>query len=151
MGTPGGGRRFGWSLVRASPRVAGVVVGLLLLRDNGVGVWFFLGIAVFVLSLPLANPAAWWRYVRTGPDAPQKPDYEDGDFQVTLRAVGGRSIEVIKAVREVTGAGVAEAKGKVDFAPTTIAVGLSEASATRVRERLEQAGATATVTRGPES
>jgi ribosomal protein L7/L12 len=121
----------------------------LALRGVDVGVWFYLGIAVFVVSLPLAKPVAWWRYVRTGHEPSGDQDYaEVGDFHVILRASGTRSFEVVKAVREVSGAGIVEAKSKVDIAPTIIAVGLSEASATRVRARLERAGATATVAEG---
>jgi len=139
-------------LARAAPRIAGLVVGLVLIRRaDDVGVLFLLGITIFVLSLPLGNPAAWWRYVRAGQVRRDEPEYEQGDFRVVLRAAGSRSLDVVKAVREVTGVGAGEAKTKVDIAPTTIAIGLSEASATRVCERLQQAGATAVVVRGPES
>jgi hypothetical protein len=60
---------WGWiggPIARATPRIIGLFVGLALMRGADVGVWFYLGIAVLVLSLPLANPGAWLRYVRTG-------------------------------------------------------------------------------------
>jgi ribosomal protein L7/L12 len=141
------GHALGNSLARAAPRISGLVIGLALMRSSDVGIWLYLGIAVFVVSLPLANPVSWWRYVRTGQKPTLEPEYaEDGDFRVDLHQVPGpRFIEVVKAIREVTGAGLVEAKSKVDSTPSTIADGLSEASATRVRARLERAGATATV------
>ena len=146
------GRALGGSLARATPRVSGLVIGLALMRGADVGVWLYLGVTVFVVSLPLANPGVWWRYVRTGQEPSLEPEYaEGGDFRVDLRSPGPRFIEVVKAIREVTGAGIVEAKSKVDTVPSTIVVGLSEASATRVRARLERAGATATVTEGLDS
>jgi ribosomal protein L7/L12 len=144
------GSALGGSVARAAPRVVGLLVGLALMRGADLGVWFYLGVAVFVGSLPLANPVAWWHYVRTGQGPPLEAEYaEGGDFRVELRAPGPRAIEVVKAVREVTGAGLVEAKSKVDTTPSTVVAGLSEASAGRVRARLERAGANATVAEGP--
>ena len=52
------------AVIRALPRVAGVLIGLLLLRQDGAA---FVVVGAFVLALSvLTNPARWWRYVRTG-------------------------------------------------------------------------------------
>jgi large subunit ribosomal protein L7/L12 len=137
------------TLGRAFPRVAGAAVGLTLERADG-GVLSYLGIVVFVLSV-LTNPARWWRYVRTGVKAEPllaAEFAETGDCSVELQSPGGRPIDVIKALREVTGAGFADAKAKVQTVPSTIAEGLSEESAERVRDRMEHAGATTTTITG---
>jgi ribosomal protein L7/L12 len=143
---------WGWiggPIALATPRIIGLFVGLALMRGADVGVWFYLGIAVLVLSLPLANPGAWLRYVRTGREASVDRQYaEEGDLRVDLQASGPRTIEVVKAVREVTGCGLVDAKRTVDTAPSTIVGGLSEVSAARVRWRLEETGATASVSEG---
>ena len=59
------------------------------------------------------------------------------DFDVVLVDAGSSKINVIKAVREITGLGLKEAKEKVDTAPQTI----KEAEANEIKEKLEAAGA----------
>lgn len=63
------------------------------------------------------------------------------NFTVKLAEVGGSKLGVIKAVREITGLGLKEAKEVVDNAPSDIATDVPEAQATEWKEKLEAAGA----------
>ena len=63
------------------------------------------------------------------------------DFDVVLVDAGSSKINVIKAVREITGLGLKEAKEKVDSAPPTIKEAAPEAEAHEIKEKLEAAGA----------
>lgn len=63
------------------------------------------------------------------------------DFDVVLVDAGSSKINVIKAVREITGLGLKEAKEKVDTAPQTIKEAAPEAEANETKEKLEAAGA----------
>ena len=63
------------------------------------------------------------------------------DFDVVLVDAGSSKIGVIKAVREITGLGLKEAKEKVDSAPQTIQEAAPEAEANEIKEKLEAAGA----------
>ena len=63
------------------------------------------------------------------------------DFDVVLVDAGSSKIGVIKAVREITGLGLKEAKEKVDSAPQTIKEAAPEAEANETKEKLEAAGA----------
>ena len=67
---------------------------------------------------------------------------EKTEFDVVLSAVGANKVQVIKAVREITGLGLVEAKGLVDGAPSTIKEGLSKDDAEAAKTKLEGAGAT---------
>jgi large subunit ribosomal protein L7/L12 len=64
------------------------------------------------------------------------------DFDVVLTAVGDKKIQVIKAVREVTGLGLKEAKEVVDSAPKAVKEGIPAAEAEELKAKLEEAGAT---------
>ena len=68
---------------------------------------------------------------------------EKTEFTVVLKEVGGNKIAVIKAVREITGLGLSEAKALVDGAPSNVKEGLSKEAATEAAEKLKAAGATA--------
>lgn len=70
---------------------------------------------------------------------------EQTEFDVHLEEIGGKKIKVIKAVRELTGLGLKEAKSVVDDAPQNIKEGLSEEEAEEMKEALEEAGATVTL------
>ena len=63
------------------------------------------------------------------------------DCDVVLVDAGSSKINVIKAVREITGLGLKEAKEKVDTAPQTIKEAAPEAEANEIKEKLEAAGA----------
>jgi len=66
---------------------------------------------------------------------------EKTTFDVVLKEVGEKKIQVIKAVREVTSLGLKEAKALVDGAPGAIKEGVSKEEAETVKKKLEEAGA----------
>jgi large subunit ribosomal protein L7/L12 len=63
------------------------------------------------------------------------------EFDVILSAIGDKKVNVIKAVREITGLGLKEAKGLVDGAPSSIKEGVSKEDAEEAKAKLEAAGA----------
>ena len=67
---------------------------------------------------------------------------EKSEFDVVLTAAGEQKVSVIKAVRELTGLGLKEAKDLVDGAPKTIKEGLAKAEADAALKKLIEAGAT---------
>lgn len=70
---------------------------------------------------------------------------EKTEFDVELTAAGAQKINVIKAVREVTGLGLAESKALVDGAPKVVKEKVSKADAETIKKKLEEAGATVTL------
>ncbi len=66
---------------------------------------------------------------------------EKTEFDVILAEVGAEKIKVIKAVREITGLGLAEAKAIVDGAPKAVKEAASKEDAESAKEKLEAAGA----------
>lgn len=70
---------------------------------------------------------------------------EQTEFDVILTKVGQEKIKVIKAVREVTGLGLKEAKALVDEAPSTIKEGIEKADAEAYVAKFTEVGATAEV------
>ena len=66
---------------------------------------------------------------------------EQTEFNVVLADAGEKKVNVIKAVRELTGLGLKEAKEKVDTAPQVIAEGLSKEAAEDAKKKLDEAGA----------
>ena len=68
---------------------------------------------------------------------------EQTEFDVILKKVGQEKIKVIKAVREMTGLGLKEAKGLVDDAPSTIKEGIQKDDAEAVITKFKEVGATA--------
>jgi len=67
---------------------------------------------------------------------------EKSEFDVVLASAGAEKIKVIKAVREITGLGLAEAKAAVDGAPTTLKEAVSKDDAEKIKAQLEEVGAT---------
>ena len=67
---------------------------------------------------------------------------EKTEFDVVLSAVGDKKVNVIKAVRGITGLGLKEAKDMVDGAPSTIKEAASKDDAEEAKKQLEEAGAT---------
>ena len=63
------------------------------------------------------------------------------EFDVILTAAGAKKINVIKAVRAITGLGLKEAKGAVEDTPTTIKEAVSKEEAEELKSQLEEAGA----------
>jgi len=70
---------------------------------------------------------------------------EKTEFDVVLVEVGSSKVGVIKAVREITGLGLKEAKAVVDGAPKAVKEGASKEEAEQIKEKLEAAGAKAEV------
>ena len=66
---------------------------------------------------------------------------EQTEFNVMLLEVGANKVSVIKAVREITGLGLKEAKDLVDGAPKAVKEGVSKADAEAAQKKLEEAGA----------
>jgi len=62
-------------------------------------------------------------------------------FDVVLKAAGQAKLQVVKAVKEITGLGLKEAKDMVDGAPKTIKEGVSKEEAEQIKAQLEEAGA----------
>lgn len=76
--------------------------------------------------------------------AAEKPA-EQTEFAVELTAAGANKINVIKAVREITGLGLGEAKALVEGAPKTLKEGVAKAEAEEMKKKLTEAGATVTL------
>ena len=66
---------------------------------------------------------------------------EKSEFDVVLTDVGAEKIKVIKAVREVTGLGLADAKALVDGAPKTVKEAVAKEEAEEIKKKIEEAGA----------
>src|SRR6476620_4657491 len=76
-----------------------------------------------------------------GPAAPAAPTAEPTEFDVILEgADAAKKINVIKVVRELTGQGLAEAKGTVEGAPKAIKEGVDKKIAEDLKKKLEEAG-----------
>ncbi|MCD6335767.1 MAG: 50S ribosomal protein L7/L12 [Candidatus Latescibacteria bacterium] len=70
---------------------------------------------------------------------------EQTEFDVILKEIGAKKIQVIKVVRAVTGLGLKEAKAVVDEAPRPVKEGISKEEAEEVKAKLEEVGATVEV------
>jgi large subunit ribosomal protein L7/L12 len=79
--------------------------------------------------------------VAAGPAAAAAPVEEQTEFTVVLAATGEKKVEVIKAVRAITGLGLKEAKDLVEGAPATVKDGVSKDDAAKLKKLLEDAGA----------
>ena len=88
-----------------------------------------------VSAAAMAGPAA------AGPAAAAAE--EQTEFNVMLLEAGANKVSVIKAVREITGLGLKEAKDLVDGAPKAVKEGVSKADAEAAKKKLEEAGAKA--------
>ena len=74
--------------------------------------------------------------------APAAAVEEKTEFDVILKDAGATKIKVIKAVRELTGLGLKDAKALVDGAPKEVKTGVAKADAEAMKAKLEEAGAT---------
>ena len=92
----------------------------------------------FNVTAVAAAPAAAGAAAPAGVEA----EVEKDEFDVILKEVGGKKIQVIKAVREVTSLGLKEAKDVVDGAPSTIREAVSKDEAEQIKAKLEEQGAT---------
>ena len=77
-----------------------------------------------------------------GGDAGGEAAEEQTEFEIVLSSPGDKKVNVIKAVRGITGLGLKEAKALVDEAPSTIKEGVEKAEAEELKKQLEEAGAT---------
>ena len=91
-----------------------------------------------VSAAAMAAPAA-----ATGGAAGGAAAAEKTEFNLVLAEAGGNKVAVIKAVREITGLGLKEAKDLVDGAPKPIKEGMPKADAEAAKKKLEEAGAKA--------
>lgn len=73
--------------------------------------------------------------------AEAEPEEEQTEFNVILKDVGPKKIEVIKAVRQLTALGLKEAKDLVDGAPSSVMEGVGKEAAQDAKAKLEEAGA----------
>jgi large subunit ribosomal protein L7/L12 len=80
-----------------------------------------------------------------GPAAAAAAVEEQTEFNVILTEIGANKVGVIKAVRELTGLGLKEAKDVVDGAPKSVKEGVSKADAEAAKKKLEEAGAKADI------
>ena len=89
------------------------------------------GIEPAAAAVAMAGPAAG------GDDAAE----EQTEFDVILKAAGGSKLAVVKLVKELTGAGLKDAKELVDNAPSPIKEGIAKDEAEALKSQLEEAGA----------
>ena len=94
------------------------------------------GIEPAAAAVAVAGPAA---------DAGAATADEKTEFTVTLKDAGSQKVAVIKAVKELTGLGLGEAKALVDNAPSPIKEKVSKDEAEAAKKALEEAGATVEV------
>jgi large subunit ribosomal protein L7/L12 len=94
------------------------------------------GVTAAAPAAAVAAPAA----SGDGGSAPAAPE-EQTEFDAVLTEVGPNKILVIKAVRELTGLGLKEAKDLVDAAPKAVKEGVAKEEAEAVKEKLAEAGA----------
>ncbi|GHU82747.1 50S ribosomal protein L7/L12 [Bacteroidia bacterium] len=87
------------------------------------------------------EPAAAAVAVAAGPVAAAEEKEEKTSFDVFLKGVGANKLAIVKAVKELTGLGLKEAKDIVDSAPAAIKEGISKDEAEALKKSLEEAGA----------
>ncbi|HEV7680049.1 MAG TPA: 50S ribosomal protein L7/L12 [Candidatus Dormibacteraeota bacterium] len=97
------------------------------------------------LGIKAAAPVAVAAAPAGGGGAAEAPEEEQTEFTVVLTSAGDAKINAIKAVREITGLGLKEAKDLVDSAPKPVKEGVSKEEAAQVKSKLEEAGASADV------
>src|SRR5438309_1843084 len=104
-------------------------------------------LAAYIKEKHGIEPAAGGAVMMAGPGGPggaapaEKPE-EKTTFDVVLKTVGDKKIQVIKEVRSATGLGLKEAKDLVEGAPKTVKEALSKEDAEKLKKTLEDQGAT---------
>ena len=83
--------------------------------------------------------------VAAGPAAEAAVAEEQTEFTVMLTSFGSSKVPVIKAIREITGLGLKEAKDLVEGAPTAVREGVEAAEAEELKKKLEEVGASVEV------
>jgi len=97
------------------------------------------------LGIKAAAPVAVAAAPAGGGAAAEAAEEEQTEFTVMLTGAGDAKINVIKAVREITGLGLKEAKDLVDGAPKAVKEAVSKDEAAQVKAKLEEAGASVEV------
>jgi large subunit ribosomal protein L7/L12 len=92
------------------------------------------GVSAAAVAAPMAAPG--------GGDGAAAEEEEQTAFDVQLLAAGDKKIQVIKVVRAATGLGLKEAKALVDEAPKAVREGVDRDEADKLKQELEEAGAT---------
>jgi large subunit ribosomal protein L7/L12 len=92
------------------------------------------GIKAEMAAMPMAGAVA-------APAAAEEEAEEKTDFDIILKNVGPKKINVIKVVREVTDLGLKEAKAVVDAAPGEVKKGVSKEEAEEIKKKFEEVGA----------
>ena len=87
------------------------------------------------------EPAAAAVAVAAGPAAGAPAAEEKSSFDVVLKSAGSAKLQVVKAVKELTGLGLKEAKEMVDGAPSVVKEGLAKTDAEALKKQLEEVGA----------
>ena len=87
------------------------------------------------------EPAAAAVAVAAGPAAAEAAVEEQTAFDVILKSAGAAKLAVVKAVKELTGLGLKEAKDLVDGAPSELKKGITKDEADALKKQLEEAGA----------
>lgn len=116
-------------------KVAEQLVGLTVLEVNELGKILKeeYGIEPAAAAVAMAAPAA---------DGEAAASNEKADYNVMLKDAGAQKVAVIKAVKDVTGLGLGEAKAIVDGAPMAVKEKVAKADAEAMKKTLEEAGAT---------
>ena len=94
------------------------------------------GVSAAAAAVAVAAPAA---------GAPAAAAEEQTEFTLVLADIGANKVSVIKAVREITGLGLKEAKDLVDAAPKPVKEAMAKADAEAAKKKLEEAGAKAEI------
>jgi large subunit ribosomal protein L7/L12 len=116
-------------------KVAEQLVGLTVLEVNELGriLKDEYGIEPAAAAVAMAAPAG---------DGEAAASNEKADYNVVLKDAGAQKVAVIKAVKDVTGLGLGEAKAIVDGAPMAVKEKVAKADAEAMKKTLEEAGAT---------
>ncbi|MGD8539713.1 MAG: 50S ribosomal protein L7/L12 [Candidatus Aminicenantes bacterium] len=93
------------------------------------------GVSAAAAAMPVAVPGAG------APQAEAQAEEEKTEFNVVLKEIGDKKINVIKTVREVTSLGLKEAKDLVDSAPKPVKEGVSKDEAEEIKKKFEEVGA----------
>ena len=94
------------------------------------------GVSAAPAAVAVAGPAA---------GGAAEPAEEQTEFDVELTDAGAKKINAIKAIREITQLGLADAKALVEAAPKVVKEGVSKEEAEEIKKKLEEAGAKVTV------
>ena len=92
------------------------------------------GVSAAAAAVPMAAAGAG--------AAQESAEEEKTEFNVILKAIGDKKINVIKTVREVTSLGLKEAKDLVDSSPKAVKEGISKEEAEEIKKKFEEVGAT---------